>query len=120
APIRAVLDDVFARGDARPIRYFYGARTQADLYCLDDMTAWQASQPHFSFMPVLSDEPDASDWTGRRGLVTEALAVEIGDAFGAEAYLCGPPAMIDAAIEVLLAAGLDDGDICFDKFTPTR
>jgi len=120
APIRAVLDDAFARGDGRPIRYFYGTRSQADLYALEDMAAWQVTRPQFSFTPVLSDEPAGSDWQGARGLVTDALAAELGDVFGAEAYLCGPPAMIDAAIEILRAAGLDDADIYYDKFTPTR
>jgi NAD(P)H-flavin reductase/ferredoxin len=120
APIRAVLDEAFARGDGRPIRYFYGARSQAYLYALEDMAAWQAAQPQFSFTPGLSDEPDGSDWTGARGLVTDVLAAELGDVFGAEAFLCGPPPMIDAAIEILLAAGLDDADIYYDKFTPTR
>lgn len=120
APIRAVLDEAFARGDRRPIRYFYGTRSQADLYALDDMAAWQAAHPQFSFTPVLSDEPAGSDWQGARGLVTEILAAALGDAFGAEAYLCGPPAMIDAAIEILLAGGLDETDIYYDKFTPTR
>jgi NAD(P)H-flavin reductase len=84
------------------------------------MAAWQAAQPQFSFTPVLSEEPAGSDWTGARGLITDVLAAEMGDAFGAEAFLCGPPAMIDAAIEVLLAAGLDEADIYYDKFTPTR
>ncbi|MEJ2120220.1 MAG: 2Fe-2S iron-sulfur cluster binding domain-containing protein [Alphaproteobacteria bacterium] len=120
APIRAVLDEAFARGDGRPIRYFYGARSQADLYALDDIAAWQEAQPQLRFTPVLSEEPDGSDWPGARGLVTDVLAAEMGDAFGAEAFLCGPPAMIDAAIEVLLTAGLDEADIYYDKFTPTR
>jgi len=120
APIRSVLEDAFARGDARPIRYFYGAREQADLYCLEDMAAWQAANPAFSFIPILSDESDGSDWRGARGLVSETLAADIGDAFGAEAYLCGPPPMIDAAIAILLDAGLDEADIHYDKFTPTR
>jgi CDP-4-dehydro-6-deoxyglucose reductase, E3 len=120
APIRAVLDDAFARGDRRPIRYIYGARSQADLYVLEDMADWAAANPQFSFTPVLSEEPEGSGWAGARGLVTQTLAAEIGDAFGAEAFLCGPPAMIDAAIEILLAAGLDDADIHYDKFTQAR
>lgn len=118
APIRSVLDHAVAHGDRRPMRYFYGARTQTDLYCLDDMAGWAGDT--FSFIPALSDEPAGSGWSGARGLVTEVLEREIGDAFGAEAYLCGPPAMIDAAIPILRAAGLDAHDIFYDKFTPAR
>jgi len=120
APIRAALDEAFACGDRRPISYFYGARSEEDLYCLDDMADWQSAHSGFSFTPVLSHEPAGSSWRGERGLVTETLAKQIGDAFGAEAYLCGPPLMIDAAIEILSSAGLSDADIHYDKFTPSR
>ncbi len=120
APIRALLDDAFARGDSRQLRYFYGARSQSDLYCLEDMAGWASAHGNFSFTPALSDEPERSSWGGARGLITEVLEAEMGDAFGAEAYLCGPPPMIDAAIPILLAAGLDEHDIYYDKFTPAR
>jgi len=118
APIRAMLEQAFHQGDKRPVRYFYGARTRQELYCLEDMAALAADNPRFSFLPVLSEEPEHSDWRGARGLVTEVLERELGDAFGAEGYLCGPPAMVDRAIEVLTAAGLAEEDIRYDKFTP--
>lgn len=120
APLHAALDAAFHAGDRRSIRYFYGARTQQDLYCLDSMAAWQAAHPTFRFVPVLSDEPPDSGWTGERGLVTDVLSREIGAVFGAEGYLCGPPAMIDAAIEICLTAGLLEDDIYYDKFAPAK
>ena len=35
----------------------------------------------------------------------------------ADAYLCGPPPTIDAAIPVLAGLGVDPDHIYFDKFT---
>jgi len=64
--------------------------------------------------------PEGSGWTGARGLVTDVAAAQLQDAFGLEAYLCGPPAMIDAAVEVLEAAGFSDGDIHADRFVQAR
>ena len=62
----------------------------------------------------------ASDqvWEGARGLVTEHIAACAGTlaAGDAEAYLCGPPPMIDAALPVLATLGLDSGNVHFDKF----
>jgi len=118
APIKAVLDAAFAEGCGRPLSFFYGTRRQEDLYHLDTMAAWTRAHPNFSFLPVLSDEPAASSWTGERGLVTEALARNVTDAFGAVAFMCGPPPMIDAAIPVLRRLGVDRDDIHYDKFTP--
>ena len=65
---------------------------------------------------MLSHEPADSDWAGARGLVTEALAQAATDPATAQAYLCGPPAMIDAALPVLAQLGIGDGAIFFDKF----
>lgn len=120
APIHAILDEAFARGDGRPIHFFYGARHQAELYCLDTIERWAQAHSSFTFTPVLSDEPAGSGWTGARGLVTNAVAKSLGDAFGLEAYICGPSAMIDAAVAVLEDAGLSSHDIHADRFVQAR
>ena len=73
---------------------------------------WQGM---FTYIPVLSQEPEDSSWQGQRGLVTDALSQRLT---GKEhAYLCGPPLMIDAAIEVLNRHGVVASHIYFDKFT---
>jgi len=119
APIKAMVEDAVARGDPRPVRLFYGARSRDDLYDLDRLDALAAAHPSFSYVVALSDEPAGSDWSGFRGLVTEAMAEDgLSDAFGAEAYLCGPPPMIDAATTLLVEAGIDRDDIVFDRFLP--
>ena len=118
APIKAILDEAFAHGCNRQLRFFYGARRETDLYHVETMTAWAREHPNFEFVPALSDEPADSPWNGERGMVTDVLARHVPDAFGAEAFLCGPPPMIDAAIWLLERLGVDASDIHFDKFTP--
>ena len=118
APIKAMLDEAFAHGSRRPLRFFYGTRRAADLYHLDTMSAWSRKHANFSFIPALSDEPAESTWTGERGLVTELILRRVTDGLGAEAYLCGPPPMIDAAVALLHRLGVEPSDIHYDKFTP--
>lgn len=120
APIKAILDEAFAHGCKRPLRFFYGARREADLYHVDTMTAWAREHPNFEFVPALSDETADSTWSGERGMATDILARHVPDAFGAEAFLCGPPPMIDAAIGLLERLGVDATDIHFDKFTSAK
>ena len=36
-----------------------------------------------------------------------------------DAYACGPPPMVDAAIATLSALGVKENDIHYDKFTTT-
>ena len=118
APIKALLEEAFARDTRRRIIYVYGTRRSEDLYQTEIMAEWMARFPNFTFIPALSDEPADSCWQGARGLVTDVLAREVRDGLGAEAYLCGPPPMIDAAIPLLERMGVDRSDIHYDKFTP--
>lgn len=120
APIHALLEDGVRNGVARDCIVLFGARTIRDLYYLDELAAlgrcWNG---HFVLMPVLSEEPADSTWQGGRGLVTDSLGAIAGDyrfASCDQAYLCGPPPMVDAGIERLRALGMADGAIFFDKF----
>lgn len=118
--IMALLEHAANNGCQRDAVYLFGARTQKDLYCLDELkaleTAWAASGGKLQFLPVLSEEPEDSDWQGLRGMVTEQVAAQSLDWGNAQGYLCGPPPMIDAAIEVLKQQGVGKDDIHFDKF----
>lgn len=124
APLMSLLTDARKKNIRRPCLFLFGARTRADLYMLDEIDAlardWLAD---FTFVPVLSDESLQSDWTGARGFVTDVLAAHgpvINKDGLAQAYMCGPPPMIDRAISVLTAAGVAITDIHYDKFTDTR
>lgn len=121
APIRSLLLDALRQGVQRPALFLFGAREERDLYCVEEMDAlakqWAAP---FRFLPVLSAEKEGSDWSGRRGFVSDYIPREFDDFASAEAYLCGPPAMIDSAIETLHRCGVDDGRIFFDRFTDAR
>lgn len=118
--IKALLEDAAEHGCTRDAVYVFGARTQSDLYCLDAMDSlteqWRANGAEFRFVPVLSEEPDDSDWTGLRGLCTEHIKSQGLDLDACQAYLCGPPPMIDSAIDVLHRTGVTDERIFFDKF----
>jgi phenol hydroxylase P5 protein len=68
-------------------------------------------------VPVLSNEPEDSTWSGRRGFVHEAAKAHFGNDFrGHKAYLCGPPVMIDACITTLMQGRLFERDIYSEKF----
>jgi phenol hydroxylase P5 protein len=120
APIMSALDKAFHGKDTRPIHLLYGARSQDELYCSGTLREWVTSHPSFTYTPVLSDEPANSGWNGRRGLVTDVMMEHLGDVFGLEAYVCGPPAMIDAAVAGLESAGVLEGDIRTDRFVQAK
>ncbi|WP_370263951.1 2Fe-2S iron-sulfur cluster-binding protein [Limnobacter sp.] len=117
APILSLLEQAKWAGESRDVHYLFGARTQRDLYAEREMgrlqQGWRGS---LNFTQVLSEEPQGSSWTGKRGYVTEALDELALDWPNVQAYLCGPPAMIDAAITKFAALGVKSSNIRYDKF----
>lgn len=120
APVKAMIADVLARNSGRRIRLLYGARRQEDLYDIALLDGWSARSADFGYAIALSEEPHGSAWDGPRGTVTELLAETVHDGFGAEAFLCGPPPMIDAAMPILAEIGLEPDDIHADRFSPAK
>ena len=67
SPIKAILEQGLADGLACDVTLIVGARTQQDLYALDAITSLKERwRGRFAFVPVLSQEPEGSRWTGRR------------------------------------------------------
>jgi propane monooxygenase reductase subunit len=115
APLLSMLIDLARKGCDRPISLFFGARTVDDLYALDEIAALERDLP-LTFVPVVQ-HPSAG-WTGATGLVTDALAAA-RESWVADAYLCGPPGMIDAARDLLTARGVRPQNVYFDAFVST-
>ena len=120
APLWSLLNDMAERGIERKATFFYGARTRKDLFYLDHLKQLTERLPGFRFIPALSMATEADEWQGETGLITDVLDRHLNaDQSQTQAYLCGPPPMIDAAIPVLVRKGISEDRIFFDKFTPT-
>lgn len=120
APLLSLLEDARKKRVKRKCVLLFGARTEADLYALDQIRSIaQGWAGGFEFIPVLSAEPEGSAWKGKRGMVTDWVAdLQLDANWGdAESYMCGPPVMIDAAIDKLTSLGVGLQNIHYDKFT---
>jgi NAD(P)H-flavin reductase/ferredoxin len=118
APIKSIVEDAFHRGITRPMWLYWGVRRRADLYMLELAQRWQAEHDNFHVVPVLSEAAPEDAWTGRRGLVHEAMLADFPDLRGHEVYVCGSVKMVDAAIPAFVAQGVSE-DACFsDAFVP--
>jgi propane monooxygenase reductase subunit len=119
APILALLRAMADNGNPRPAVYYYGARGPADLFHLKELAELESRLPNFRFVPALSHCSDEDEWDGERGLITDVvskLEEELGEV---DAYLCGPPPMVDAAIAMLDQGGVPESRVYYDKFTTT-
>ena len=118
APLRAMLRQLIAAGDRRPVTLYWGGRSAADLYEDGWLRGLEASRKGFSYRPVLSDPPaeDARAEVHRRGLVHEAVLADHPDLSGFDVYASGPPAMIEAIRTSFAAHGLPREQLFFDSF----
>ncbi|RRV32172.1 oxidoreductase [Pseudomonas sp. o96-267] len=115
APIMALLEEALVAGASRSVTLLFGAREERDLYALDMIQMFAALwKAPFHFMPVLSASALDADWKGARGLVTDHISGCLES--GSHAYLCGPPAMIDNAVETLRDLGVPREHIHADRF----
>lgn len=98
APIRALLGRALEADLQRDIWFYWGARTRADLYLADEARQWAEQHERLHFIPVLSAPLPSDDWEGRTGFVHRAVIDDFPYMSGMQAYACGAPAMVDAAL----------------------
>ena len=114
APIKSLIEHALHIGIRRPMHLYWGARNRAGLY-MDALAQRWAKDNGIIYTPVLS-EPDA-DWHGRRGLVHEAALADHPDLAAFQAYVCGAPAMVEAAQRDFIAHGLPQDEFFADVFS---
>jgi propane monooxygenase reductase subunit len=102
APILSLLRGLARDGCARPVRFFYGARSEEDLFAVEEIERLGESLGDFRFVPVVG------------GFVHEAVDEELEQP---DVYMCGPPPMVEAAEAMLARRGIDEQRIFVDKFT---
>jgi len=119
APILCLLRSMADRGIDRPATYYYGARRRRDLCFEKELAALADTLPKFRFVPALSEPAEDEEWDGEVGLITDVVRRLETDIGAADAYVCGPPPMVEAALELLPELGVPDKRIFYDKFTTT-
>lgn len=114
APIQSIVETALSMGMAQPIYLYFGVRTACDLYHARRFRDLESRHENLHFIPVLSDKVGVAPF--RSGYVSDAVAHDIKDLDGWKTYTAGPPAMIDAVIEMTAAAGLRQEDLHADVF----
>jgi phenol/toluene 2-monooxygenase (NADH) P5/A5 len=114
---RSMIEELLEEGCELPITLVYGQRTREELYYHARFLELAARHRNFTYVPTLSNEPETSGWTGRRGFVHDAAREHFRNDFrGHKAYLCGPPPMVEACIRTLMQGRLFERDIHTEKF----
>ncbi|GLB63840.1 phenol hydroxylase P5 protein [Dietzia sp. NCCP-2495] len=119
APLKSIAVHALENNLLPKISLYHGCRTASDLYDVEFFRDLRDAYPDtFSYHPVLSDEPGESSWDGARGLITEAVLEDYSTCRGHVAFLCGPPAMIEAGVKVLRRRRMPSRLMHREEFTP--
>jgi len=116
APLKSMLEDLLSHHDRRPLHLFWGVRSRAELYMLEQARQWAEQNDHIQFSTALSepqgdDEPDSF-----HGFVHAAVLSQYKELSAFDIYMSGPPAMIDAGRAAFLENGAERRRIFFDSF----
>ena len=117
-PVRCCARWSSAASPARP-RTTTARGAGADLCFEKELRALEEALPGFRYVPALSEPAEEDAWDGEVGLITDVVRRHESTLAGVDAYVCGPPPMVEAAIPVLTKLGAPEKRIYYDKFTTT-
>ncbi len=121
APLRSIiLDQLLRVGTTRKMSFWYGSRSLRDLCYLEDFEALAREHDNFSFHVALSEPAADSPWEGPIGFIHTVVYQQYLKNHPApeeaEYYLCGPPVMSNAVIDMLEDLGVRHESILLDDF----
>ena len=121
APMRSHIFDQLKRlHSKRKATFWYGARSLAEAFYVEEFVQLQKENPNFEWHLALSEPLPEDNWTGPTGFIHNVLHDRYLKDHPApediEYYLCGPGPMNKAVIEMLLSLGVDRENIMLDDF----
>lgn len=121
APMRSHIFDQLKRlKTKRKMSFWYGARSLREAFYVEEFNALAADNPNFSWTLALSDPLPEDRWTGPTGFIHNVLLENYLKNHPApedcEFYMCGPPMMNAAVIQMLLDLGVERENILLDDF----
>jgi Na+-transporting NADH:ubiquinone oxidoreductase subunit F len=121
APMRSHIFDQLCRLDSkRKISFWYGARSEREMFYIDDFNRLTWENDNFEWHCALSDPNESDEWTGYTGFIHEVILENYLRHHPApedcEFYMCGPPMMNNAVTKMLKDLGVEDEHIMLDDF----
>lgn len=121
APMRSHIFDQLKRLHSdRKISFWYGARSKREMFFVEDFDGLAAHNDNFSWHVALSDPQQADNWQGYTGFIHEVLYDNYLKDHPApedcEFYICGPPMMNVAVVNMLEGLGVEPENILLDDF----
>jgi Na+-transporting NADH:ubiquinone oxidoreductase subunit F len=120
-PLRSIiLDQLVDKVSSRTISFWYGARNRRELFYQEVFDQLARDHDNFSWTAVLSGQEPDEQWQGPRGMIHQVTLdrylANHPDIKACEFYICGPPSMLMATLEMLAELGVQPAAIRYDDF----
>jgi Na+-transporting NADH:ubiquinone oxidoreductase subunit F len=121
APMRSHIFDLFKRMlTKRKVTYWYGARSLREAFYQEDFDGIASENDNFTWHLALSEPLPEDNWTGMTGFIHQVLydnyLKDHPSPEDIEYYICGPPLMLNACMDMLDSLGVEPENILFDDF----
>jgi Na+-transporting NADH:ubiquinone oxidoreductase subunit F len=121
APMRSHLFDQLKRLHSnRKISFWYGARSLKEMFYQDEYDMLARENENFDWHVALSDPQPEDNWDGLTGFIHNVLFEQYLKNHPApedcEYYMCGPPMMNAAVVQMLTELGVEPDNIFLDDF----
>ncbi|ATC95642.1 NADH:ubiquinone reductase (Na(+)-transporting) subunit F [Pseudoalteromonas tunicata] len=121
APMRSHIFDQLKRlKSKRKMSFWYGARSKREMFYVEDFDGLAAENENFVWHCALSDPQPEDNWEGYKGFIHNVLYENYLRDHDApedcEFYMCGPPMMNAAVINMLKELGVEEENILLDDF----
>ena len=118
APLLSMLRRMAEWGDPQPTRLYAGFNDEDEVFGTDVFDELNAGLPDFKAEICLWKPTTGGDCSGYVGTPVDALTRDLPDEHEApDVYVCGPPALIDAATDALSAHGVPATQIYSKRIT---
>ncbi|MHC4544333.1 MAG: FAD-binding oxidoreductase [Planctomycetota bacterium] len=115
APMRNIILTLYDKWPERTCWLFFGCRTTRDIFYLKEWKELSKKHQNFHVLYALSDELEEGEkWNGETGFIHLSADKHLEAGVPRQAFLCGPPLMIEAVTRVLQEKGTND--IFYDEF----
>lgn len=117
APISNLIFSIYEQWPDRNCYLFFGCRGTKDVFYLDEFKALAAKHPNLKIVYALSDPLEQDEkWEGETGFIHLSVDKYFLTTNKSQAFMCGPPPMIEAVMQILESKGMKDEDMFYDKF----
>ena len=115
--MNSIIEFLLPRKISQPLYLYWGVLADKDLYLDEHYHKLVGQHEKFHYTPVVSEPDSSPGWTGRTGLVPNAVLEDFKNLADVTVYVGGGPGMVYATLDSFMARGLPEDRMFSDVFS---